>query len=104
MKLRNKIINEIAENNFSHITTNISAGFDACEAHYLPIIEKLESALKFYSLKSNYSLVDEGRNYHSDYKCYELNEITYGDEELGTKAQQALAELEHFKNKMNGDK
>jgi predicted RNase H-like nuclease (RuvC/YqgF family) len=61
-------------------------------------IEELQSkldicikALEFYSLKSNYSLVDEGRNYSVEYKCYELNEQTYGDEELGTKAKQTLS-------------
>ena len=53
----------------------------------------MREALKFYSLKSNYSLVDEGRNYDVDYKCYELNEKTYGDEDLGTKARQVLSQL-----------
>ena len=43
-------------------------GFDACECRYFPMIEKLESALKFYSLKSNYSVIDEGRNYDINYK------------------------------------
>lgn len=105
MKLRDELADKVNKH-FEKIGANtddvFKYGFDACEARYLPIIEKLEGALKFYSLKYNYSLVDEGRNYHSHYKCYELNEITYRYEELGTKAKQALAELEQFKNKMNG--
>lgn len=55
-------------------------------------------ALRFYSLKSNYSLADEGRNYDVDYKCYELNENTYADEELGTRARVTLAQLKHKEN------
>jgi len=105
MKIRDELADKVNKH-FEKIGANtddvFKYGFDACEARYLPIIEKLEGALKFYSLKSNYSLVDEGRNYSFEYKYYELNEITYGDEELGTKAQQALAELAEFKNKMNG--
>lgn len=49
-----------------------------------------EAALNFYSLKSNYSLIDEGRNYNVDYKCYELDEETYADVEIGTKAREVL--------------
>lgn len=59
------------------------------------IADKTE-ALEFYSEKSNYSLIDEGRNYNVEYKCYELDE-NYSDVELGTKARQVLA-------KYKGDK
>ena len=62
-------------------------------ADLLDDCKAMREALKFYSLKSNYSLVDEGRNYDVDYKCYELNETTYADEELGTKARQTLSQL-----------
>ena len=62
-------------------------------ADLLADCKAMREALKFYSLKSNYSLVDEGRNYDVDYKCYELNEKTYGDEDLGTKARQVLSQL-----------
>jgi hypothetical protein len=56
-------------------------------------LEIAREALLFYSLKSNYSLCDEGRNYISHYVCYELNEDTYADEELGTAARKALEAL-----------
>ena len=62
-------------------------------ADLLDDCKAMREALEFYSLKSNYSLVDEGRNYDVDYKCYELNEKTYGDEDLGTKARQVLSQL-----------
>lgn len=51
------------------------------------------SALNYYMLKSNYSFVDEGRNYSVDYKCYELDENTYADLELGTKANETLSTI-----------
>ena len=51
---------------------------------------RLRQALEFYANKSNYSLVDEGRNFQSHYVCYELNPTTYGDDELGTFAREAL--------------
>lgn len=50
-------------------------------------------ALKFYADKSNYNLVDEGRNYQSSYVCYELDKETYGDKELGTMARKTLENL-----------
>ena len=65
-------------------------------SHFRKILElqkelaEKDAVLKFYSLKSNYYLVDEGRDYCVDYKCYELDETTYSDLELGTKARQVL--------------
>lgn len=60
---------------------------------YKQLLDEVEKVLKFYSLKSNYSLVDEGLNYNVDYKCYELNEETCADEELGTRAREMLEKL-----------
>jgi hypothetical protein len=60
----------------------------------------LRDGLRFYSLKSNYSCVDEGRNYMSDYKTYELDEETYADVELGTRSKQALEQADKI---MEGD-
>ncbi len=57
-------------------------------------LEIAKKALEFYTLKTNYNIVDEGRNFSVEYKCYELNEETYDDTELGTKARAALKELE----------
>jgi hypothetical protein len=54
--------------------------------------EKLADALEFYSRKKNYSMVNEGRNYMPEYVCYELNQETYNDDELGTLAKKALSE------------
>ena len=51
---------------------------------------RYREALEFYADKLNYSLVDEGRNYMSSYVCYEVNPKTYGDDELGTFAREAL--------------
>lgn len=53
-------------------------------------VARYREALEFYADKLNYSLVDEGRNYTSSYVCYELNPKTYGDDELGTFAREAL--------------
>lgn len=85
--------------NFSRrmtVTGAYQAGFDAGYQVALDEankrIQKLREALEFYALKSNYSLCDEGRNYQVEYKCYELNEKTYADEELGKKARAALKE------------
>ena len=50
----------------------------------------LVEALEFYSLKSNYSVVDEGRNYSVEYVTYELDENTYADMPLGTRARISL--------------
>lgn len=52
--------------------------------------KELYEALKYYSLKSNYSVVDEGRNYNVNNVIYELDEKTYADRELGTKAKETL--------------
>lgn len=68
----------------------VELGFNQAASLMLKDLEVLAKALEFYTLKSNYSIVDEGRNYQVDYKCYELNEDTYADEELGTKAREAL--------------
>lgn len=62
-------------------------GFDACEAHYLPIIEKLEGALNDIT---EFNIRIE----HSRFDSRSFQDI----------AKQALAELAEFKNKMNGDK
>lgn len=55
-------------------------------------VEKLRAALHYYSLKSNYSTIDEGRNYSVECVTYELDENTYADVALGTKARAALKE------------
>jgi len=68
---------------------------------YKQLLDEVEKVLKFYSLKSNYSLVDEGRNYNVDYKCYELNEETYADEELGTRAREMLEKLKAHRGGSN---
>lgn len=74
----------------SLIHRHFLAGFAEGAAREKARAEKLVEALKFYSLKSNYSVIDEGRNYNSEYVTYELNETTYADEELGTRAREAL--------------
>lgn len=66
-------------------------------------IDGLLKALKYYTLKSNYSIVDEGRNYSVDLKCYELDENTYQDIELGTTALQALEEFHAQADNKNGE-
>lgn len=70
----------------------ISQLADECNSKDVTIA-KLKACAEFYANKDNYSLVDEGRDYQSDYKCYELNETTYADEALGTKARTTLAEV-----------
>ena len=103
MKIRNKIINEIAENNFSHITTNIAAGFDACESHYKPMLEKLESALK--ATKHDYwfmiSLIE--RTTDDKFLKDVVSDCVYRMKFRQSMFDYALAELEEFRNKMNGD-
>ena len=90
MKLRNKIISEITErkesNHYASTATNIAAGFDACEAHYKPMLEKLEDALNDIS---EFNIRIE----HSRFDSRSFQDI----------AKQVLAELEEFKKKMNGD-
>lgn len=56
-------------------------------------VDGLIDALKFYSLKSNYSVIDEGRNYSVNNVMYELDEDTYNDMDLGTRARAALEKI-----------
>lgn len=74
-------------------TNGASFGYQLAMDEQKKLLDEVEKVLKFYSLKSNYSLVDEGLNYNVDYKCYELNEETCADEELGTRAREMLEKL-----------
>ena len=71
---------------------DFAAGFDACEARYLPIIEKLEGALK-----TNIPYIDSIWNLT---KQVEIENMCRKQKHF---SQQALAELAEFKKKMNGE-
>ena len=86
---------------------NYKSGFQATESFHqskvdklTEIISKMKDALKYYSLKSNYSIIDEGRNYSTELVCYELDDY-YSDTELGTKAKQTLAETDKMLKELN---
>lgn len=112
-KQRDELSEEFARNFISDNVTRNAAiiysfrrGFDAAIEPMLKDIEALQAkldvakkALEFYTMKSNYSIVDEGRNYSQEYVCYELDEHTYADKELGTTARHALKEMEQHESK-----
>jgi len=72
---------------------NIADDISSTITKLLSALEIANEALKFYSLKHSYSLLDEGRNYNVDYVLYETNEDTYADEEIGTKAKLAQEKI-----------
>jgi len=74
---------------------NYKSGHEAATERLLPILERAIAMAEFYKLKSNYSVVDEGRNYNTENVVYELDENTYADTELGTKAREFLASLKN---------
>lgn len=101
-------------------------GFDACEAQYFPMLEKLESALKFYGDGDKYFSKEIEIDFNNVAFASKHNEETGESESVdtskigifntksfdcsarlkvdrGNTAQQALAELAEFKNKMNRD-
>lgn len=58
----------------------------------LELEEKLKEtikALKFYAEKTNYKMIDEGRNYDIDYVLYEESE-TLDYNEIGSRAKKVL--------------
>jgi hypothetical protein len=69
--------------------TAANAKLSACESR----LKEAEKVISFYADKNNYTLIDEGRNYHVSYKCYELNKETYGDDELGLLARQYMEKV-----------
>lgn len=73
-------------------------GFDACEAHYLPMIEKLESAL---NTSLNYLYWREDDLIGDD--CVGDGKLTAQYKNRVSEVEQAIAELAEFKNKMNGE-
>lgn len=58
-----------------------------------------EKALMYYSLRVNYVVRDEGRNYNTDNVVYEVDENTYYDVELGTRAREALEQAKALEAK-----
>ena len=56
-------------------------------------LNKAIEALEFYADKSNFTCVDEGRNFMAHYVVYEQNPETYGDDAPGTFARKALREV-----------
>ncbi len=93
-KLMKKRINELADKHYATFGQGaFKDGYTAALNDLQGKVDGLLKALEYYTLKSNYSIVDEGRNYSVDLNCYELDENTYQDVELGTTALQALAEF-----------
>lgn len=69
--------------------------------------EKLEiatEALEFYSKESNFTVIDEGRNYEHNCVAYELHPDIYGDCNIGTQARQALAKINNNNLTNEGDR
>lgn len=69
--------------------------------------EKLEiatEALEFYSKESNFTVIDEGRNYEHNCVAYELDPDIYGDCNIGTQARQALAKINNNNLTNEGDR
>lgn len=79
------------------------AGYETGQMELQFEINKLErqleiaiKALEFYANKLNYTVTDEGRNYSVSCQCYELDEETYDDMTLGTRALQALKQIQGY--------
>ena len=105
MKLRDELSDKV-NSHFDKIGANtkdvFNYGFDACEARYKPMIEKLESALK--ATKHDYwfmiSLIE--RTTDDKYLKDAVSDCVYRMKFRQPMFDYALAELAEFKNKMNG--
>lgn len=73
----------------------VKVGYSAALNDLQPKVEALIQALEYYTLNTNYNIVNEGRNYQDDYRLYEVDENTYDDTEIGTVALKAIAEFKH---------
>lgn len=95
MKLRDELAEKVNKH-FEKIGANtddvFKYGFGVCEAHYLPMLEKLESALK-----KNIVYIDSIWNFT---KQVEIENTCRKQKHF---SQQALAELAEFKKQMNGE-